>query len=138
MNYFDEEITINLNTHNIGFETLTDVEHKLILEKMNNEIPFASSKIDWENLKNGHIFFNEPLNIATLQLAEKIRELSAGNLIFVGDSACDEAYSITPKNLEQALKLFSELPQHTYILQNSLNWIACISFEGDIDFALLP
>lgn len=105
---------------------------------MNSKIPFSSSNINWGNLKNSHIFFNEPLNIATLQLAEKIRELSDGNLIFVGDSACDEAYSITPKNLEQTLKLFSELPQHTYILQNSLNWIACISFEGDIDFALLP
>ncbi len=138
MNYFDKEIITDLKTHNIGFQTLTDAEHKIILEEMNNKIPFSSSKIDWKILKNSHIFFYEPLSIATLQLAEKIREVSDGNLIFVGDSACDEVYSIAPESLEQALKLFSELPQHTYILQTSLNWIACISFEGDIDFAGLP
>ena len=138
MNYFDKEIITDLKTHNIGFQTLTDAEHKIIVHEINKKIPFSSSKIDWKILKNSHIFFYEPLSIAALQLAEKIREVSDGNLIFVGDSACDEAYSIAPESLEQALKLFSELPQHTYILQSSLNWIACISFEGDIDFARLP
>ena len=138
MNYFDEEIIMDLNTHSIGYEILTNAEHKHIVDDMNEKIPFSVSKIDWSKLGDSHIFLWQTIKHSDFQLAEIIRNFSEGNLIFVGDSACDEAYSIKPENLEQALKSFSELPQHTYILQASLNWIACISFEGDIGFALLP
>ena len=68
-------------------------------------------------------------------LAEKISAVADGELVLIGDSACDDAYSVSVEHLEQILRVMSELPQHTYILQKSLAWIACISFEGHLDFA---
>jgi hypothetical protein len=80
---------------------------------------------------------SEPSSLAISLLAQEIRKVADADLIFIGDSACDDAYSINPEHLIQTLKIFSELPQHTYIVSEAITWIACISFEGHVDFATL-
>lgn len=59
-------------------------------------------------------------------------------MIFLGDSAIEYAYSIAIAELRRALDIFAELPQHTYIFPEQLHWIACLAFEGHIDYADLP
>lgn len=137
MSYFDKEVLSDLSKHNISFDVLTEIEHSSIVREINERIPFSGSKIAWTKLKNSINFSYNPLDLATSRLADEIRKVTDDNLIFVGDSACDEAYSIDPDFLEEALRIFSELPQHTYIVQKSLTWIACITFEGDLNFANL-
>lgn len=137
MSVFDEEIITDLNTRNINFDILTDTEQASLVRAMNERIPFSGSKVDWSNLKNGIDFKHEPSNSAISRLAGEIRKIDDGNVIFVGDSACNEAYSISLIHIDKALGIFSKTPQHTYIVSTSLTWIACISFEGDLDLASL-
>ncbi|WP_052958841.1 hypothetical protein [Pseudomonas marginalis] len=134
MSYFDEELTADLKIFNICFDILSEIEHASIVSKMNEKLPFSGSKISWSNLEASINFGLASSDLAISRLAEEIRRLTDGDLIFIGDSACDEAYSINSKHIEKAIKIFSELPQHTYVISKSLTWIACISFEGDLDF----
>lgn len=135
MSYLDNELIKDLSENSIGYDTLSESEHASIVKKINEQIPFSGSKIDWGNLKNSINFGSESSELAILKMANEIKSITDENTIFVSDSACDEAYSISAENLEKALRIFSELPQHTYIVPKSLTWIACISFEGDLDFA---
>ncbi|WP_218170110.1 hypothetical protein [Pseudomonas costantinii] len=106
------------------------------MNAINENIPFSGSQIAWKLLK-GSIYFGMATSQATLKsLAEKIKSVSASHVFVVGD-ATDNAYSINVKDLFPALQIFSTIPQHTYITQENLSWIACISFEGDIDFSTL-
>lgn len=49
----------------------------------------------------------------------------------------DEAYSILTKDIRNALNIFTDVPQHLYMIPDTSNWIACISTEGNIDYAEL-
>ncbi len=135
MSYLDDEIVKNFNQLNIEFEISPEAEHDLIVEKINAIVPFFGNQIAWSQFKeNTHIGLSP--SQATLALLEKkIKEATKHNVIFIGD-ATDNAYSISATDLMQSLQIFSKTPQHTYILQKQLDWIACISFEGDIDFAI--
>jgi hypothetical protein len=137
MSYFDDELTAELKALNISFDVLSQTEHASMVVKINEAVRFSGSQIPWNNLKNSVNFGWAPSKKAIAQLAEEIEKLADKDLIFLGDSACDEAYSIGVEYLEKTLRVFSELPQHTYIMPKSLNWIACISFAGYLDFAIL-
>lgn len=135
MSYLDEELIADLKKLKISFNTLSEVEHNAIARKINESIPFIGNQIAWSTLENSISFGPASSNLAISMLAEKISAVADGELVLIGDSACDDAYSVSVEHLEQILRVMSELPQHTYILQKSLAWIACISFEGHLDFA---
>ncbi|MGA9703747.1 hypothetical protein [Pseudomonas sp.] len=135
MSYFDDELIKDLSKHSIGYAILSEAEHASIVNEINEKAPFSGSKIDWRKLKNSINFESKSSEVAILRMANEIKAITNENTIFVGDSACDEAYSVSAEDLEKALMIFSELPQHTYIVPKSLTWIACISFEGNFDFA---
>jgi hypothetical protein len=135
MSYLDDELIADLKRLNINFSILSEAEHAAIVRQINERILFAGSQIAWSALENSINFGSASSNLAIYMLAKKISAMADGEFIFIGDSACDDAYSVKFEHLEQALRVFSELPQHTYILQKSVAWIACISFEGHLDFA---
>ena len=137
MSYFDEEVTADLKAFNINFDILPEVDHASMVSKINETVPFSGSKVAWSSLETSINFGPTSSDLAILNLAKEIQKLTGDNLIFIGDSACDEAYSISPAHIDKALSIFSEIPQHTYIVSKSLTWIACISFEGDLDLASL-
>ncbi len=91
MSYFDEEVRSDLSTHNINFDILTEIEHASITKDINERVPFSGSKVSWTSLKTSIHFSREPSDLATSQLADEIRKVADDKLIFVGDSACDEA-----------------------------------------------
>lgn len=137
MSYFDEELTADLKAFDISFDILSESEHASMVSEINGKLPFSGSKISWNILEKSINFGLASSNLAISQLAEKIRKVTDDDLVFISDSACDDAYAIDSKHVCQALKIFSELPQHTYVVSKSLSWIACVSFEGDLDFAKL-
>ncbi|MCS4251445.1 hypothetical protein [Pseudomonas sp. BIGb0164] len=137
MSYFDEELSEDLNNNDIPFNILSESEQISITRRINKIVPFSVNKVAWSRLSNSIDFGQTSSDSAILQLAEEIKMIADGDLIFIGDSACDEAYFIPPEYIKKAIKIFSELPQHTYIVQDSLAWIACVSFEGDLNFANL-
>jgi hypothetical protein len=136
MSYLDDEIIDDFKKINIKITILTKVKHDLMVENISQNIPFSVTNIAWNLLKDS-IY----LGVATSQtsmdaLAEKITHTTKADIIIIGD-ATDEAYSIGIKQLSPALRIFSTIPQHTYITQESLDWIAGISFEGYIYFCKL-
>lgn len=138
MNYFDEEVVADLKALNIKFDILLEGDHASLVSKINENVPFSGSKVAWNNLETSFNFGFASSDLSISTLAKEIQKLTNDNPIFIGDSACDEAYSINLIHIEKALRVFSEIPQHTYIVSKSLAWIACMSFEGDLDLARLP
>jgi len=134
MSYLDDEIVKDFNQLNIEFVILTELEHDLIVEKISATAPFSGNKIAWSLFKQNTHIGPSPSQATLNSLYEKIKATTQHNVIFIGD-ATDNAYSISVRNLMQSLHIFSKIPEHTYILQKQLDWIACISFEGDVDFA---
>lgn len=134
MSYFDEELITDLKKLNIDFSVISETEQDSMISKINERIAFSGNQIDWSSLGNSINFGLAPSTLAISLIAAKICKTSDNDLIIISDSACDNAYSISPKHLNQVLKVLSEFPQHTYILSTDFTWIACISFEGHLDF----
>ncbi|WP_300627830.1 hypothetical protein [Pseudomonas sp.] len=134
MSYLDDEIIKDLNRLNIEFDIPVEAEHDLIVETINAAVPFSGNQIAWSQFKENTYIGLSSLRSTLETLEKKIQAATKQNVIFIGD-ATDNAYSIKCRDLMQSLHIFSNIPQHTYILQKQLDWIACISFEGDIDFA---
>ena len=137
MSYFDEKLTTELRFHGIQFTTLHPSDHTSIVREINEKIPFSGSKISWTKLKKSINFGHELQDLAFSRLSNEIQKVADDTIIILSDSVCDEAYCTNTEHLEKTLRIFSEIPQHTYITSKSLTWIACISFEGQLDFAKL-
>lgn len=137
MSYLDGEIVKDFKKLNIKFNIAPQAEHDLIVKIINEAVPFSGSQIAWSSFNNNTYIGLSSSQAALATLEHKIKAATQCNITFIGDST-DRAYSIKVSNLLQSLQIFSRIPQHTYILQRQLNWIACISLEGDIDFAELP
>lgn len=134
MSYFDEELITDLKKLNIDFSVISQTEQDSMVSEINERIPFSGNQIDWSSLGNSIDFGLAPSTLAISLIAAEICKASDNDLIIISDSACDNAYSISPEHLNQVLKVLSEFPQHTYILSADFTWIACISFEGHLDF----
>ncbi|PSL90883.1 MULTISPECIES: hypothetical protein [unclassified Pseudomonas] len=136
MNYLDEEVIGDLEGLKITFSILPELEHEKLVDSINGNIPFSGSQIAWSKLQNSINFDSSTSINPLLLLTQEINKTNTEKMYFVGDS-CSVAYSVGRESLGEVLKVFSELPQHTYIVPEPMTWIACLSFEGYIDFAKL-
>lgn len=137
MSYFDDLIIGKLLKNRINHEILTVHDHKAVCEVIRTKANFVGNQINWPTLKNFKSFNHLEKEGALDLLAKTIISHASEKVFFIGDSAMDEAYSTSIKDVRNALGIFTDVPQHLYILPDRLNWIACISSEGNIDFAEL-
>lgn len=93
MSYFDEELIEELNNNGISFYILSEKKQTSIIRKINKIVPFSLNKVAWSKLNSSIDFGHTSSDLAILQLADEIRVVADGELIFIGDSACDKAYS---------------------------------------------
>ncbi|SDU30611.1 hypothetical protein [Pseudomonas yamanorum] len=135
MNYFDNNLVETLNKNGILYERLSDKEQEDFINNIQNKIIFAGSKIDWKALENATELSYMDRPLALTIVAEKLGSLGIQQVIFLSDSAIEHAYSININDIKKALEIFADFPQHTYIFPQSLHWIACLAFEGQIDYA---
>lgn len=136
MSYYDDELEKELFELNIQHKKLDKEKHDHFVGEINKKVPFSGSKISWSSLHNS---ISHKTNEQSIKLiSEKIKPLNETEIIFIGDSLLEDAYQINTKNLERTLIILSEIPQHTYFFPDDLNWIGCISAEGDIDFGEVP
>lgn len=135
MNYFDEEVIKDFQSHNADLIILTEAECNLTIDSINT-LPFFGSQIAWKSLKGSTYLGTIDSSEAQNSLVEKIISASNDDILIVGDNT-DNAYSVSVKSLALAIEIFSSLPQHIYITQKDLSWIASISFRGHIDFSTL-
>lgn len=134
MSYFDEELITDLKKLNIDFSVISQEEQDSMVSRINERIPFSGNQIDWSRLGSSVNFGSASSTLAISLIAAEICKISDNDLVIISDSACDNAYSISPEHLNQVLKVLSDFPQHTYIVSEDFTWIACISFEGHLDF----
>lgn len=137
MNYFDSDLVETLKKYNIHYEQLSNKNQKIFIHKIKNKIIFAGSQIDWDTLKGATELGNMEKSLALTILSEELGSLGIQKVIFLGDSAIEYAYSINIADIKRALEILAEIPQHTYIFPEELHWIACLAFEGYIDYAKL-
>ncbi|MDT3312180.1 hypothetical protein QZR14_12530 [Pseudomonas sp. rhizo66] len=135
MSYFDDELEKDLSNSNITFEKLKPEVHDSFVSSINKKFPFSGSKITWNTLPNSMNYVKKEANQAFIDISKRITTLNASEIIFIGDSLTDKAYKISTANLECALAIFADIPQHTYFFSESLSFIGCISSEGEIDFS---
>lgn len=137
MSYFDDELIADLKQKGIGYETLSSDKREEISSVIQKKARFIGSQIAWKNL-NGAKNLNGFNKSEALNLISKtLGRLKTKRVIFLGDSAIDHAYSVDATDTRSVIEIFSEIPQHTYILPEDLSWIACLSAEGYIDCANL-
>lgn len=138
MNLFDDDLVKTLKKHAIPYKQLPDKEQEHFIKKIHEKVIFSGSQINWKILKNATELGNANRLLALNIISEQLCSLGVQNVIFIGDSAIEHAYSIKIKNIKKAIEIFAEFPQHTYIFPERLHWIACLAFEGYIDYADLP
>lgn len=137
MSYFDDLLIADLKRKGIVYEALSIEEHEAISNVIQKKSRFVGSQISWKHLSGAknlnNIKKSEALNI----ISETLIQLKTKRIIFLGDSAIDHAYYVGTTDIKSAIEIFSEIPQHTYILPEDVSWIACLSAEGYIDCANL-
>ncbi|MFC6337604.1 hypothetical protein GIR22_17865 [Pseudomonas sp. CCM 7891] len=138
MTYFDEDLTNTLKKIGVVYKQLSESDHKKLIHQIQQKVIFIGNQIDWSTLKNPCNLNSIEKTNALTQISEKLKTLATQNVIFLGDSAIDHAYSIEISDIKEAVDIFSEIPQHTYIFPENLRWIACLSLEGHIDYADFP
>lgn len=138
MNLFDEDLVKTLKKHAIPHKQLSDKEQDEFIKKIHEKVTFSGSQIDWKTLKNATELGKADRPSALYIISEQLCSLGIQNIIFIGDSAIEHAYSIKIKDIKKAVEIFAEFPQHTYIFPENLHWIGCLAFEGHIDYAELP
>ena len=139
MSYLDDEIIEDFKKIGITFTILPRQQHNLIVSEMNNSIPFHTCNIAWELLEDSIYLGDITSDTSIESLAEKIKQTTESHVIIVGDST-DHAYSINVEDIYPALRIFSTIPQHTFITfisQKKIKWIAGLSFEGNMYFSNL-
>ncbi|MFW9080178.1 hypothetical protein ACOI9X_13005 [Pseudomonas sp. P2757] len=138
MSYFDDELEKDLTAFNILFEILEPEAHETFVSSINEKLPFSGSKIVWNTIKNSMSYAKSEKKQALFDISNKIRDLNVSEIIFIGDSLTESAYRTSTARLENILKIFSDIPQHTYFFSDSLSFIGCISSEGEINFSERP
>lgn len=114
MSYLDGEIIEDFKRIGITLTILPRQQHDSIVSKMNNSIPFHTCNIAWELLEDSIYLGDITSDTSTESLAEKIKQTTESHVIILGDST-DHAYSINVEDIYPALRIFSTIPQHTFI-----------------------
>jgi len=135
MSYFDDDLIKYLNVNNIKYVKLSGGDHDKISSEVQKKFKFIGSQIAWASMENATNLNGVDRSKALNIIAKKLKDLSIENVLFLGDSAIDYAYCINVSYVNKAMQIFSEIPQHTYVLSEDFCWIACISAEGYIDYA---
>jgi hypothetical protein len=136
MSYFDDELEKSFSEAKISYKKLDKEKHDFFVKKINEKIPFSDSKIAWDLLQSSINFNENEGAFALKEISEKIKSLNIAEVIFIGDSTIEDAYQVNILDLEPALEILAEIPQHTYFFSDELSWIACITMEGHIDFGI--
>jgi len=113
-----------------------------IYSLMNERFPFYGTKIDFESLhvreyKISHEKFlkNDVLEFVQEVLANKYNINLNTTIIYFGDDLLDKGYKTTIKTLKEFIGFSIEnIPQHHYIVTDSVDWCLFVEFENNIYF----
>ena len=139
-NFYDLELIKILEEH-IEDGDFQIISSDIYVDKVNANLPFAGSRVDFELLDEyQRMFFDE--NEAVVAFVKNIA-MEAGiapdeKVVYLGDNASNLTYIFSFKYLEKVIvDILDNIPEHHYFLSERMKWILYISYEDCAEFALI-
>ena len=139
-NFYDLELIKILEKH-IEDRDFQIISSDIYVDKVNANLPFAGSRVDFELLNNyQRMFFDE--NEAIVAFVKSIA-MEAGiapdeKVVYLGDNVSNLTYIFSFKYLEKVIvDILDNIPEHHYFLSERMKWILYISYEDCAEFALI-
>lgn len=139
-NFYDLELIKILEEH-IEDGDFQIISSDIYVDKVNANLPFAGSRVDFEQLDEyQRMFFDE--NEAVVAFVKNIA-MEAGiapdeKVVYLGDNVSNLTYIFSFKYLEKVIvDILDNIPEHHYFLSERMKWILYISYEDCAEFALI-
>ena len=139
-NFYDLELIKILEEH-IEDGDFQIISSDIYVDKVNANLPFAGSRVDFELLDEyQRMFFDE--NEAVVAFVKSIA-IEAGIApdekgVYLGDKVSNLTYIFSFKYLEKVIvDILDNIPEHHYFLSERMKWILYISYEDCAEFALI-
>lgn len=139
-NFYDLELIKILEEH-IEDGDFQIISSDIYVDKVNANLPFAGSRVDFELLDEyQRMFFDE--NEAIVAFVKSIA-IEAGiapdeKVVYLGDNVSNLTYIFSFKYLEKIIvDILDNIPEHHYFLSERMKWILYISYEDCAEFALI-
>ena len=125
---------------------LIDKDERLYIELIDQNFPFAGSKIDWSAV-DGSIFeqaSHETFVSDCKCFVKRVLELELNEVAsdvrvaMVGDGVMDLVLITEIRLLEKVLEQVLEFPQHIYLIPLDANWCFSFTMEGNMAFGQVP
>ena len=139
-NFYDLELIKILEEH-IEDRDFQIISSDIYVDKVNANLPFAGSRVDFELLDEyQRMFFdeNEAVVAFVKNIAMEARIAPDEKVVYLGDNVSNLTYIFSFKYLEKViLDILDNIPEHHYFLSEKKKWILYISYEDCAEFALI-
>lgn len=139
-NFYDLELIKILEEH-IEDRDFQIISSDIYVDKVNANLPFAGSRVDFELLdKYQRMFFDENEAVVAFVKSIAMKEGIAPDekVVYLGDNISNLTYIFSFKYLEKVIvDILDNIPEHYYFLSERMKWILYISYEDCAEFALI-
>ena len=139
-NFYDLELIKILEKH-IEDRDFQIISSDIYVDKVNANLPFAGSRVDFELLDEyQRMFFdeNEALVAFVKNIAMEVGIAPDEKVVYLGDNVSNLTYIFSFKYLEKVIvDILDNIPEHHYFLSERMKWILYISYEDCAEFALI-
>ena len=139
-NFYDLELIKILEEH-IEDRDFQIISSDIYVDKVNANLPFAGSRVDFELLDEyQRMFFdeNEAVVAFVKNIAMEVGIAPDEKVVYLGDNVSNLTYIFSFKYLEKVIvDILDNIPEHHYFLSERMKWILYISYEDCAEFALI-
>ena len=139
-NFYDLELIKILEEH-IEDGDFQIISSDIYVDKVNANLPFAGSRVDFELLDEyQRMFFdeNEAIVAFVKNIAMEVGIAPDEKVVYLGDNVSNLTYIFSFKYLEKVIvDILDNIPEHHYFLSEKMKWILYISYEDCAEFALI-
>ena len=139
-NFYDLELIKILEEH-IEDGDFQIISSDIYVDKVNANLPFAGSRVDFELLDEyQRMFFdeNEAVVAFVKSIAMEVGIAPDEKVVYLGDNVSNLTYIFSFKYLDKVIvDILDNIPEHHYFLSERMKWILYISYEDCADFALI-
>lgn len=139
-NFYDLELIKILEEHikNGDFQI---IESNIYVDKVNANLPFAGSRVNFELLDEyQRIFFDDYETLVPFikDIATKVGIKPHEKVVYLGDNVSNLTYIFSFEYLDKVIvDILDNIPEHHYFLSQDMKWILYISYEDCAEFALI-
>ncbi len=139
-NFYDLELIKILEEHieNGDFQI---IESNIYVDKVNANLPFAGSRVNFELLDEyQRIFFDDYETLVPFikDIATKVGIRPDEKVVYLGDNVSNLTYIFSFEYLDKVIvDILDNIPEHHYFLSQDMKWILYISYEDCAEFGII-